>query len=65
MTTTPVLILPDPNKLFVGYWDASIISLVSVLMQRGKVVAYALRQLRILERNYPTYELELTAGVLC
>ena len=61
----PVLILPDPNKLFVEYWEASIMSLVSVLMQRGKVVAYALRQLRILERNCPTYELELAASVLC
>ena len=65
MSTAPVLILPDPNKPFVGYWDASIMSSVSVLMQRGKVVAYTLRQLRILERNYPTYELELAAVVLC
>ena len=34
-------------------------------MQDGKVVAYASRQLRILERNYPTHDLELAALVFC
>jgi len=32
-------------------------------MQDGKVVAYASRQLRIHERNYPTHDLELAAVV--
>ena len=32
-------------------------------MQDGKVVAYALRQLRIHEQNYPTHDLELAAVV--
>ena len=48
----PVLILCDPNKPFVWYWDASLMSLGNVLMQEGKVVAYALRQLRIHKRIY-------------
>ncbi|MCI68186.1 RNA-directed DNA polymerase (Reverse transcriptase), partial [Trifolium medium] len=30
-----------------------------VLMQKGKDVAYALRQLKTHERNYPTHDLEL------
>ncbi|WJX40142.1 hypothetical protein P8452_27648 [Trifolium repens] len=34
-----------------------------VLMQGGKVVAYASRQLKIHERNYPTHDLELAAVV--
>nr|GEV22809.1 retrotransposon protein, putative, Ty3-gypsy subclass [Tanacetum cinerariifolium] len=32
-----------------------------VLMQRGKVIAYALRQLKIHEKNYTTHDLELGA----
>nr|KYP31283.1 Retrovirus-related Pol polyprotein from transposon 17.6 [Cajanus cajan] len=34
-----------------------------VLMQEGKVVSYASRQLKIHEKNYPTHDLELAAVV--
>ena len=34
-----------------------------VLMQDRKVVAYASRQLKTHEVNYPTHDLELAAGV--
>ena len=47
------------------YCDASKIGLGGVLMQNGKVVTYVSRQLRILEKNYPTHDLELAAVVLC
>ena len=43
--------------------DASLNGLGCVLMQKGKVVAYALRQLKPHERNYPTHDLELAAIV--
>ena len=33
------------------------------LMQHGKVIAYASRQLRPYEKNYPTHDLELAAVV--
>jgi len=45
------------------YCDASKLGLGGVLMQDNKVVAYASRQLRIHERNYPTHDLELAAVV--
>jgi hypothetical protein len=61
LTTAPVLILPKPDEPFVVYCDASKLGLGGVLMQDGKVVAYASRQLRIHERNYPTHDLELAA----
>ena len=45
------------------YSDASRIGLGCVLMQDGKVVAYASRQLNPHEQNYPTHDMELAAVV--
>jgi len=45
------------------YNDASRQGLGCVLMQRGKVVAYASRQLKPHELNYPTHDLELAAVI--
>ena len=45
------------------YSDASHQGLGCVLMQHGKVVAYASRQLKSYERNYPTHDLELAAVI--
>ncbi|GJV18818.1 putative reverse transcriptase domain-containing protein [Tanacetum coccineum] len=55
--------LPDGPEDFVVYYDASGIGLGCVLMQRGKVIAYASRQLKIHEKNYTTHDLELGAVV--
>jgi hypothetical protein len=63
LTTAPVLTLPDIKKDFVVYCDASKQGLGCVLMQEGKVVAYASRQLKKHEENYPTHDLELAAVV--
>ncbi|GJT97437.1 putative reverse transcriptase domain-containing protein [Tanacetum coccineum] len=59
----PILSLPDGIEDFVVYSDASNQRLGCVLMQRGKVITYASRQLRIHEKNYTTHDLELGAVV--
>ncbi|GJV35896.1 putative reverse transcriptase domain-containing protein [Tanacetum coccineum] len=59
----PILMLPDGVEDFVVYCDASNQGLGCVLMQRGKVIAYASRQLKIHEKNYTTHDLELGAVV--
>ena len=48
---------------FVVYCDASRIILGCVLMQKGKVIAYALRQMKVHEKKYPIHDLELAAVV--
>ncbi|GJT31091.1 putative reverse transcriptase domain-containing protein [Tanacetum coccineum] len=63
LCNAPVLALPDGPEDFVVYCDASEIGLGCVLMQRGKVIAYASRQLRIYKKNYMTHDLELGAVV--
>jgi hypothetical protein len=63
LTTAAVLTLPDIKKDFVVYCDASKKGLGCVLMQEGKVVAYASRKLKKHEENYPTHDLELAAVV--
>ena len=63
LCTTPILTLPRPGIEYVVYTDASRRGLGAVLMQEGKVVAYASRQLKEHERNYPIHDLELAAVV--
>ncbi|GJY37307.1 putative reverse transcriptase domain-containing protein [Tanacetum coccineum] len=55
--------LPDGPEDFIVYCDASGLGLGGVLMQRGRVTAYASRQLKIHEKNYTTHDLELGAVV--
>jgi hypothetical protein len=55
--------MPDTEKPFSIYCDASRQGLGCVLMQDGHVVAYASRLLRKHEAQYPTRDLELAAIV--
>ncbi|KAG8498362.1 hypothetical protein CXB51_006995 [Gossypium anomalum] len=61
LTEAPVLVQPESGKEFVIYSDTSLLGLGCVLMQEGRVVAYASRQLKPHEKNYPTHDLELAA----
>jgi hypothetical protein len=63
LTTTLVLTMPDVERPFSIYYDASGQGLGCILMQDGHVVAYASRQLRKHEEKYPTHDLELAAVV--
>ncbi|KAA0061810.1 pol protein [Cucumis melo var. makuwa] len=63
LVSAPVLTVPDGSGGFVIYSDASKRGLGCVLMQQGKVVAYASHQLKSHEQNYPTHDLELAVVV--
>ncbi|GKD92034.1 putative reverse transcriptase domain-containing protein [Tanacetum coccineum] len=64
LCNAPVLALPDGPNDFVVYCDASNQGFGYVLMQRGKVIAYASIQLKIHEKNYTTHDMELVAVVI-
>nr|GFB56536.1 putative reverse transcriptase domain, aspartic peptidase domain protein [Tanacetum cinerariifolium] len=63
LVSAPVLTLPSGSGGFQIYSDASKKGLGCVLMQHGKVIAYASRQLKPYEVNYPTHDLELAVVV--
>ncbi|GJT85207.1 protein LAZ1, partial [Tanacetum coccineum] len=65
LCNAPVLALPDGPNDFVVYCDASKQGFGCVLMQRGKVIAYASRQRKTHEKNYTTHNLELSGGSSC
>lgn len=61
----PVLAYADYNLQFTVHTDASITGLGAVLYQtqdgNGRVIVYASRGLRPIERNYPAHQLEFLA----
>ena len=63
MVEAPVLIQLTSGRDYTVYSDASRTGVGFVLMQDGKVVAYASRQLQPHEQNFPTHDLELAAVV--
>jgi len=63
LTTTPMLVLPTGSGSYTVYCDALHIGLGAVLMQDSRVIAYASRQLKVHEKNYPVHDLELAAIV--
>ena len=63
MTSAPLLVLSSGSRGFAAYYDPSRIGRSRVLMQHGKMIANALRQLKRHEKNYPAHDLELAAVV--
>ena len=63
LTTAPILALPIEGKDFIIYCGASHSALGDVLMQDKNVIAYVSCQLKVHERNYSTYDMELAAVI--
>ena len=63
LTSAIVFTLPEGTKGFVVYCEVSQVGLGCVLIQHGKVISYASRQLKVHEKNYPTHDLELATVV--
>ena len=63
LTTTRVLNLPKGLDGYVIHCGRSRVGLVYVLIQQGKVIAYASLQLKVHEKNHPTHDLEFAAVV--
>ena len=63
LTSAPVLALPNGRDGFVVYSDASRQGFGCALMKNDRVIAYASRQLKKHEENYPTHDLELATVV--
>ena len=59
----PMLNLHEGVDGMVVYCDASIMGFRAILVQRGRVIVYALRQFKPHEANYPTCDLEFGAVV--
>ncbi|XP_073138496.1 uncharacterized protein [Henckelia pumila] len=63
LTFAPMLALLSGSGGYVLYTDAYLQGLGCVLTQNGNVIAYASRQLKVHENNYPVHDLELAAIV--
>ena len=63
LTSAHILRIADPNKDFIVCTDTCNDGLGGVLTQEGHVIAYESRKLKIHEKNYATYELELAAVI--
>lgn len=65
LTLAPILVLPTFEKEYKVLCDVSHQGLGCVIMQVGRVIAYASLQLKIHEHNYLTHDLELADIVIC
>lgn len=65
LTSTPIFTLPSRNGGFIIFSDAFYQGSRCVLMQYGKIIAYASRKLKPYELKYLTHYLELIAIFFC
>jgi hypothetical protein len=65
LVKVPLLKLPDFDKDFEIYFDASNFAIRGVLMQDGRLVAFENKKLSETERRWPTHEKEMWAVIHC
>ena len=63
LTSASMMTLLEGTKGFVVYYDTSRVGLGCVYWKHFKVIAYASTQIMMLEKNYPTHDIELAAIV--
>lgn len=59
MTTSPVLVLPDFQRMFKVQTDARGLLVGGVLIQENRLVSYFIEKLNDARRHYCTYDLEV------
>lgn len=59
-----MLSLPNGHEDFVLYSDAFVIGLGYIMMLRGRMIAYASRQLKVHEKNYLIHDFELATVMI-
>ena len=63
LTSAPILKIADPNEDFVVSIDACMEGIGGILTQNGHVTCYESRKLNGHEKNYSTFDLELSSIV--
>ncbi|XP_070002867.1 uncharacterized protein [Nicotiana sylvestris] len=61
LAITLVLVLPTGSGSYTVYCEVSHVGIGMLLMQDGRVIAYASRKLKVHEKNYLVHDLELAA----
>lgn len=63
MTSTPTLVMPDFNNIFIIEIDASGDGIGAMLQQQGKPIAFMSRALGVAKKSWSTYAKEMLAIV--
>lgn len=63
LTTALELVLPTGSGSYTLYCDVSCVCLGEVLLQDGRVIAYASWQMKVHDKNYPFHDLKLAVIV--
>lgn len=63
MTSTPTLVMPDFNNIFIIETDASGDGIGAMLQQQGKPIAFMSRALGVAKKSWSTYAKEMLAIV--